>query len=384
MKIKTKLIKLGRNSKKNKGFINPGIYKGSTILFENYKEYLKDLKNKEDTSHYGINNNPTCNDFENAVSNLYGAADAVSVPSGLTSVIIPFLAFLKKDDHVLISDALYNPTRQFCDEILSHYGIIIEYFHPTYNINKFNSLIRKNTKMIFLESPGTATFDIIDIPKITSIAKKKNIITIADNTWASPIFCNPLKLGVNIVAEAVTKYINGHSDILLGIIASDKKYSKQIRKYIKTMGICVGSEEVYLALRGLPTLELRIKQIEKNALLLARDLEKHKKIKRVLHPALRNHPNYKIWKRDFSGSSGLFSFELKKYYSNATLEKFYNKLKVFKLGYSFGGFESLITFPSLEKRIQEYNINGNLIRLYCGLEDYEDQKNDIINALKVL
>ena len=384
MKIKTKLTKLGRYSKKNKGFINPGIYKGSTILFENFKEYVKDLKNKEDASHYGINNNPACNNFEKAVSTLYGAADSVAVPSGLTAIIIPLLTFLKPEDHVLISDALYNPTRQFCDDILGHYGIIVEYFHPTKDINKFNSLIKQNTKMIFLESPGTATFDIIDIPKITKIAKKKDIITIADNTWASPIFCNPLKLGGNIVAEAITKYISGHSDILLGIIASDKKHAKKIRKYIKTTGLCVGSEEIYLALRGIPTLDLRMKQIERNAFSLASILEKNNKIKRVFHPALPNHPNHNIWKRDFTGSSGLFSFELKKHYPNKILEQFYNKLKIFKLGYSFGGFESLITFPVLKNRTKKYKIKGNIIRLYCGLEDQEDQKKDIIEALKVL
>jgi len=368
MNIKTILTKLGRNSKKNKGFVNPGIYKGSTILFKNFKEYLKDLNNKDDIDslHYGINNNPTCNEFEKAISNLYDATDTVTVPSGLTAVIIPLLTYLKHGDHVLISDALYNPTRQFCRQILIKYGVNVEYFHPTKKINKFSSLIKK------------------DIPKITKIAIKNNITTIADNTWASVIFCNPLKLGVNIVVEAITKYISGHSDVLLGIIVSDKKHAIKIRKYTKTIGLCVGSEEVYLALRGIPTLELRIKQIEKNALLLATELEKNKKIKNVFHPALKNHPNHKIWKRDFSGSSGLFSFELNKKYSNAKLETFYKKLKIFKLGYSFGGFESLITFPNLQYRTQIYEIKSNIIRLYCGLEDYKDQKNDIIQALKLL
>jgi len=384
MKIKTKLTKIGRDPKKNKGYVNPGIYKGSTLIFNDFKSYIKDRDRKDEVAYYGINTNPTCNKFERAISKLYGASDTVATPSGLTALIIPFFAFLKKGDHVLISDALYNPTRRFCEKILINYGIKINYFHPTRNIDKFDKLIKNNTKLIFLESPGTATFDIIDFPRITKIAKKNKIITVADNTWASPIFCNPLKLGVNIIVEAATKYINGHSDVLLGFISSDILTAKKIRSYTKALGICPGSEEIYLALRGLPTLELRIKEIEKNAINLAIKLTKEKKIKKVFHPALMNHKNHKIWKRDFTGSSGLFAFELKKKYSDKMLEKFYKKLRVFKIGYSWGGFESLITFPTINNRKYKENLKGTIVRIYCGLEDTEDQTHDILEALKLL
>jgi len=275
MKLKTKLTKIGRDPKKNKGYVNPGIYKGSTLIFDKFKFYIKDRDNNEDASYYGINNNPICEEFEKAISELYGASDTVTTPSGLAALIIPFFTFLKSGDHVLISDALYNPTRHFCEKILINFGIKIDYFHPTRNIDKFDKLIKKNTKLIFLESPATATFDIIDFPKITKIAKRRNIITVADNTWASPIFCNPFKLGVNIVVEAATKYINGHSDILMGFICSDISTAKIIRSYTKTLGICPGSEEIYLALRGIPTLELRIREIEKNAINLAIKLSKN-------------------------------------------------------------------------------------------------------------
>ena len=233
MKIKTKLTKIGRDPKKNKGYINPGIYKGSTLIFNDFKSYIKDRDRKDDVAYYGINTNPTCNKFERAISKLYGASDTVATPTGLTALIIPFFTFLKKGDHVLISDALYNPTRNFCEKILINYGIKINYFHPTRNIDKFDRLIKNNTKLIFLESPGTATFDIIDFPKITKIAKKNKIITVADNTWASPIFCNPLKLGVNIIVEASTKYINGHSDVLLGFISSDILTAKKFDLMLK-------------------------------------------------------------------------------------------------------------------------------------------------------
>ena len=205
-----------------------------------------------------------------------------------------------------------------------------------------------------------------------------------DNTWASPIFCDPIKLGINIIIDAGTKYINGHSDVLIGFVSSDKKHSKEIRITAKTLGMCPGSEEVYLALRGIPTLNLRMKQIETNTLNMANKLLEHSLIDKVYHPALPSFPNHNIWKRDFTGSTGLFAFSLKKKYSLKSIKKFYNKLKIFKLGYSWGGFDSLITFPRLSKRSFKNEVKGNLIRVYCGLEDSQDQINDILNALKVL
>ena len=386
MKLKTKLTKLGRDSNKQKGFVNPGIYKGSTMIFKNFKDYIDDLKLKKDRNKafYGIHSNPSHKELEESISYLYGSADTVIAPSGLAAIVIPFLTFLKKDDEVLINDSIYNPTRIFCNELMKNYGVKIKYFHPTKKINNFENKISKKTKLIFLESPGTATFDIIDIPFITKIAKKKNIVTVLDNTWASPLFCDPIKLGINVIVDAGTKYINGHADVLIGFVSSDKKTAKQIRTTKNTLGMCPGSEEVYLALRGLPTLSLRMKEIENNALVLAKSLLQHSLVKDVYHPALPHTKNHKIWKRDFTGSSGLFGFTLKKAYSKKMIEKFYNKLKIFRIGYSWGGFESLITFPSLIKRSIENKSKGTLIRIYCGLEDSKDQIKDIIKALKIL
>ena len=385
MNLKTKLTKIGRDPKKNKGFLNPGIYKGSTIIFEDYKSYFNDVNRKNDASAlYGINNNPLIEKLEKSLSYLYKANDTVIAPSGLAAVIIPFFAFLEKNDEIIINDSLYSPTRSYCEKILKKLGIKIKYFHPTKNINKFEKLITKQTKLIFLESPGTATFDIIDIPLITKIAKKHKIVTVCDNTWATPLFCQPFNLGINIIIDAGTKYISGHGDVLLGCISSDKKHASFIRKTIKTLGICPGSEEAYLTLRGLPTLFIRMKEIEKNAIQLANYLKEHPKVSKVFHPALPDFYNHNIWKRDFSGSSGLFSFTLNKEYSNRKIEKFCKKLKVFKIGYSWGSFESLITFPSLKERFFKNKFMGNLVRIYCGLEDSKDQINDIEKALKSL
>ena len=385
MKIKTKLTKIGRNPLKQKGFINPGTYKGSTMIFNTFKDYLNDIKNFDDrTTFYGINKNPFHKQLEDSISFLYNCNDTVLSPSGLASIVIPFFTFLKSGDEVLINDSVYSPTRTFCENILKQYNVKIKYFHPTKNINNFQKLINSKTKLIYLESPGTATFDIIDIPFITKIAKKYKIPTVMDNTWASPLFCDPINLGINIIIDAGTKYINGHSDVLIGFVSSDKNYSRQIRITSKTLGICPGSEEVYLALRGIPTLELRMKEIESNALFLAKNLKNHKLVHDVFHPALKHTINHQIWKRDFTGSSGLFSFILKKKYSNIILEKFYKRLKVFKLGYSWGGFDSLITFPPLVNRSFKDKKKGTIIRLYSGLEDKEDQLKDIYNALKIL
>jgi len=385
MKIDTKLTKISRNVKKQKGFINPGIYKGSTMIFNNFEDYINDINNDDDRNTlYGINKNPSVDQLEKAITSLYKCHDTIVAPSGLAALIIPFFAFLKKDDEVLINDSVYSPTRTFCEKILKNYGVKIKYFHPIKNIKNFNKNINKKTKLIFLESPGTATFEILDIPLISKIAKKKNIPTVLDNTWGSPLFCNPIKLGINIIIDAGTKYINGHSDVLIGFVSSDKKYSKEIRITAKTLGMCPGSEEVYLALRGIPTLNLRMKQIEKNTLNLVNKLLQHPLIDKVYHPALPNFTNHHIWKRDFTGSSGLFAFSLKKKYPLKSIEKFYKKLKIFKLGYSWGGFESLITFPPLSKRAFKSAVKGNLIRVYCGLEDSQDQINDILNALKAL
>jgi len=385
MKIKTKLTKIGRNPLKQKGFINPGTYKGSTMIFNNYRDYLNDIKNADDRrTFYGINQNPFHKQLEDSVSELYHCKDTVLSPSGLASIIIPFFALLKSGDEVLINDSVYSPTRTFCENILKQYNVKIKYFHPINKINNFEKLINKKTKLIYLESPGTATFDIIDIPFITKIAKKNNIPTVMDNTWASPLFCNPIKLGIDIIIDAGTKYINGHSDVLIGFVSSNKKYAKKIRTAAKTLGLCPGSDEVYLAIRGIPTLKIRMKEIENNALLMAKYLLDHNLVADVFHPALPHTKNHKIWKRDFSGSTGLFSFILEKNYSNNHIEKFFNRLKIFKLGYSWGGFDSLITFPPLTKREFKNKKTGTLIRLYCGLEDIDDQIKDIKSALKTL
>ena len=382
MKIKTKINKIGRNSKKQKGFINPPIHKGSTIVFENFNQY-KNEKNIYEAL-YGLNRTPISDIFENAISRLYECDSAIVVSSGLAAVSVPIYALLSENKHIIVTDALYSPTRKFITNQLLKFNVQVDYYDPLTSINNLEKLIRKNTSLIYIESPGTGTFEIQDIPAITKLAKKYNIATIADNTWASFLYCNPFKLGVDIVIEAATKYINGHSDVLLGIIASKKKYSNKIRNTAKGFGICSNSDDIYLCLRGLRTLPLRINKSQENALILAKHLKNNNLVSRVLHPALPDHTNHKIWKRDFSGSSGLFAIEMKKKYSNKKLDQFHKKLKLFELGYSWGGYENLITFPSTSDRYNRNIHKGTLIRIHCGLADIQDLKKDIDNAIKTL
>ena len=379
MKIKTLINKLGRDSKKQKGFINHPIYKGSTIVFKDYKTYKKE-KNMYQAL-YGLNKTPLSDSLESSLKKLYDCDSVVAVSSGLAAISVPLISLLSKDQHIIVTDSLYSPTRKFIEDQLSKFNIQVDYYSSSKSIEK---MIKKNTKLIFIESPGTGTFEIQDIPAITKLAKKHNIATIADNTWASFFYCNPFKLGVDIVIEAATKYINGHSDVLLGIVASSKKYSKTIRNTAKGYGICSGSDELYLSLRGLRTLPVRIEKSGENALLMAKHLEKNKFVSKVLHPALKTNENYKLWKRDFSGSSGLFSFVLNKKYPESKIEKFFNKLSLFELGYSWGGYESLITFPDISERKEKNIYKGNIIRIHCGLADIKDLKADMDIALKTL
>ena len=233
MKINTKLTKVSRNVKKQKGFINPGIYKGSTMIFDTFEDYLNDINNHDDRNTlYGINKNPSVEQLEQAISSLYKCHDTVVAPSGLAALIIPFFAFLKKNDEVLINDTVYSPTRTFCDQLLKNYGVKIKYFHPFKDINKFQKLITSKTKLIYLESPGTATFEILDIPKITKIAKKKNIPTVMDNTWSSPLFCDPIKLGVNIIIDSFSSYLINRSSTI-----SDADFPSKL-------SLCIGQSGV--------------------------------------------------------------------------------------------------------------------------------------------
>lgn len=354
--------------------INLPIYKGSTVLFESYEDMKRAINGQYNGSIYGTSGSPNQHAFELAMTE-FGGYRTWSFQSGISAIINAILAFVRNGDEILICDNVYNPTRTFCNQILSRFGITTAYI-PADVGSDIEDYIGSSTRLIFLESPGTNTFEIQDIPVITSIAKEKGIITLMDNTWATPLYFNPFQFGVDISIHSVTKYISGHSDILMGTVTTNKKYSDIFNYFYSTMQIYTSPEDSYMALRGLETLSVRLKQHEKSALELAEWLSGHRKVERVLHPALQNHPNHDRWEHMFTGSSGLFSIILNKDYFDESISNAVRRMRKFKLGFGWGGYKSLMMIGAYLQR--NYNEpSKKIIRINIGLEDVVELKNDL-------
>mgnify|MGYP002787300727 FL=1 len=396
MKNETKLIHIGRNPKQHSGSVNPPIYQTSTIVFstlEDYKKANKGIASYEDEfgdqqidCGYGITGTPTTFALQKAISELEGSDYSWIVPSGLSAISTAILSFVESGDHILVADTVYGPTRRFCNKSLKKLGVETEYYDPLIGSN-IKKLIRKNTRLIFLESPGSLTFEMQDVPAITKVARSNNIITIIDNSWATPLYYQPLKNGCDVSIQAITKYISGHADILLGSISANKKHQARINSCYRNYGIHVSPYACSQVLRGLRTLDVRLKRHEESALKVSQFLESHKKVTRVLYPPLPSDPGYKLWKRDFSGANGLLSFVLDKEYKDSQIAKFINKLKYFSIGSSWGGYESLIVHfdPRNEVRsVTNWRDNRTCIRIHVGLENSEDLIKDLETGLKRL
>ena len=298
-KIETIAAHAGLKPEENHGIVNPPVYHASTILSSSMKNY-KDRTGKKYT--YGRNGTPTSEALEKAISDLYDADGCVLAPSGMSAITNSFMGVLKSFDHALIPDCVYGSARRFVEEEFKRFQIEHD-FYDSRDLSNLESKIKKNTKIIYLESPGSYTFEIIDINKVVKLAKKYKITTIIDNTWGTALYFNALKFGVDIVVEAITKYIGGHSDVMMGVTVCNKKYLNLINRWKRNSGQCVGPDDIFLALRGLRTLPLRLKQSQENSIKLAHFLTKQKEVKKVYHPALKEHPDHKLWKRDFSGAS---------------------------------------------------------------------------------
>jgi cystathionine beta-lyase len=308
-----------------------------------------------------------------------GSAGTIAVPSGLAAVTVPLLAFLSAGDHILLVDTIYFPTRRFADTMLKRLGVEVEYYEPEIGAD-IAKLVKPNTRVIFTESPGSNTYEIQDIPAITAVAREHGIITMLDNTWATPLLFKPLDHGVDISIHAATKYPGGHSDILLGTVSANEKCWEQLYNTYLTLGTCAGPDDVYQGLRGLRTMGLRLKHHEASALEIARWLEGRPGVVKVLHPGLESHPGHAIFKRDFSGSSGTFSFVLEG--GEAQADAFLDALRIFGLGYSWGGYDSLAVNASLADRtVASRDYGGAIMRLHIGVEDVADLMSDIEGAL---
>jgi cystathionine beta-lyase len=329
---------------------------------------------------YGTRGTPTTDALASAIDELEGSAGTVVVPSGLAAVTIPLLAFLSSGDHVLITDSVYFPTRNFADTMLRRLGVEVTYYDPLVGAG-IEALMRPNTRVVFTESPGSNTFEVQDIPAIAAVAKARGAVVMMDNTWATPLYFRPLDHGVDISIHAATKYPAGHSDVLAGTVSANAVCWPRLHETFLSLGCCSGPDDVYQVLRGLRTMGVRLERHQRSALDIARWLEGLPGVARVLHPGLDSHPGHALWKRDFRGSSGVFSAVLEGGGAPAA-HAFLDALKIFGLGYSWGGYESLaVPVNLLDRTIAKGPYPGAVIRLQIGLEDVDDLKADLARGL---
>ncbi|HAW91634.1 MULTISPECIES: cystathionine beta-lyase [unclassified Arsukibacterium] len=380
----TKLIDAGRSRKYTGYAVNPPLIRASTIVFDTFSELKQaTLQRGNRVPFYGRRGTDTHFALQEAICELEGGAGCALYPCGAAAVSGALLAFLQSGDHLLMVDSVYEPTRALCDKLLKGFGIETTYYDPQLGAG-IAGLIQANTKVIFLESPGSLTFEMQDIPAICAVAQQHNIVTILDNTWASPILCQPFTLGVDISIQAATKYIVGHSDVMLGTASANDKHWPQLREHSYLMGYCASADDAYTALRGLRTLAVRLQQHEQSALRIAHWLQQRPEVETVLHPALPSHPGHAIFQRDFSGSNGLFSFVLKQG-NQQQVAAFIEGMRHFKMGFSWGGYESLITATmQLQKQrtASSWPYSGPLIRLHIGLEHVDDLLADLTDAFE--
>ena len=372
MKDETKAILGGRMPENFDGAVNTPVYHASTILYPS----LAAIRGTEKIPFtYGRRGTPTSLALETAMNDLEGAAGTVLTPSGASAVSLAILSVVKSGDHILMVDTAYYPTRKFCDGFLHDMGVETEYYDPLIG-GDITTLIRDNTALIFMESPGSQTFEMQDVPAIVAAAKAKGVMTAIDNTWATPLLFKPLAFGVDMSIQAATKYIVGHADALLGTIATTEKHHAKLRSVHGQIGFCAGPDDIYLALRGLRTMSTRLKQHQHAALHMAEWLQSLPFVRRVLYPALPDAPGHDIWRRDFNGAAGLFSFEMDPC-SEDQLAAMLDNLRLFGMGYSWGGFESLIVPCEITRTATAFETDGQMLRLNIGLEHIDDLKADL-------
>lgn len=393
MKNETKLIHKGRKSLEHFGSVNPPIYQTSTILFPTLEDYENaeekgqgfyqptfGKKNNSDPA-YGIAGSQTSFALQDMLIDLEGGDECFLTPSGLSAITCVLTALLKAGDHALIVDSVYGPTKRFCNKILKKYGVEIEYFSPEKD-GDIEELIKENTRLIFLESPGSLTFETQDIEAITSIAKKHDILTAIDNSWATPLFLTPLKYGVDISIHALTKYINGASDLLMGAIITNERTTHLIQSTYKATGLSVSPQECSLILRGIRSLKARLNYQIESQNKIFEILENSPRVKRIIAPSHPSFEGYENWKKYFTGSTSLFSVELDKNYSFEELSNMINGYNFFGIGASWGGFESLVKPFTITAELRPASKNlaqytGSLVRYYIGLEDPQDLIEDL-------
>src|SRR5262245_37544596 len=375
IKPDTRLVTSGRDPEAYYGFVNPPVYHASTLLYPS----AEDQVGHRARYNYGRRGTPTSEALENALREINGEACAgvALLPSGLAAISAALLATTRAGDHVLVPDSVYRPTRNFCDGVFRRLGVETTYYDPVVGTGIAN-MFKPNTRVVFVEAPGSQSFEMQDIPAIARVAHENGAVVLMDNTWATPLYFRAFEKGVDIEIQAGTKYIGGHSDLMFSYASANAAALPSLKDTVYSMGLCVGPDDMSFALRGLRTLGVRLARHYQSGLQVARWLERRPEVSRVLHPALESDPGHGIWKRDFAGASGLFSVVLKPT-SEQSVHAFLNELTLFGLGYSWGGFESLvILFDCTEYRTAtKWAPGGPTIRFHIGLEDPEDLLADL-------
>ena len=369
----TEVTEAGRDPFANFGIVNPPVYHASTVLYPTLTEMERIGRAPFDHVYYGRQGTPTTFAFEKAVAKLAGGYRGIASGSGLAAIGAALMAFLRAGDHLLMVDSAYSPTRKLCDGLLKGFGVETTYYDPCIGAG-IKKLMRPNTRVVFCESPGSLTFEVQDIPAIAKAAHAAGAVVLLDNSWATPLYFSPFEHGVDVSIEAATKYLVGHSDAMLGVIVTTEAHYRRVKTAASILGAVPGPDDCYLGLRGIRTLAVRLERHQQNALKIARWLKGRKDVARVLHPAFADCPGHRIWRRDFTGSSGLFSFVLAKDCTKDALARMLDHMEIFRMGYSWGGYESLIlpADPAPYRSAVPWKAPGTLIRLHAGLEDADD------------
>ena len=381
----TLLTHVGGTPTDRHGAVNPPVYRASTILFPTVAQWEASRvhAHRFDVIRYGQLGTPTTFALEEAIATLEGGYRAMLLPSGLAAATTPLLALLRSGDHLLMTDSAYQPTRHFCKAILSRYGITTTFYDPCIGAD-IASLMQPETRVVFLESPGSITFDVQDVPAIADVAHARGALVVMDNTWATPYFLPAMQLGVDVSVIAATKYIGGHADVMLGTITTTEPLYEPVRSMVAELGYCVSPDDAFLALRGLRTLGLRLERHHRSTMQVAEWLTGRPEVKRVIYPALPSDPGHAIWKRDFTGASGLFGVVLNPV-PKVAVDAMLNSLRLFGMGASFGGFESLaIPMDSTRLRKITGSADTRYLRLHVGLEDPADLIADLEQGFEQL
>lgn len=388
MKEHTQLVTAGRHPERYAGMVNTPVFRGSTILHESMAQLKDQIKrraaNEPGVSTYGRYGTPTHHALQEAIAALEGGFLSQVYPSGLAACATALTSLLAAGDHVLLTDSAYTPTRDFLTWVMGRFGVEFTIYDPTIGAG-IEASIRPNTRVVYVESPGSETFEVQDIPAIAAAAHRHGAKVVMDNTWGTPLFFKPFEHGVDISIQAATKYIVGHSDAMLGIVTCTEEMWPRIKRTTQDMGQTASPDDVYLALRGLRTMSVRLQQHWKSALQVATWLESRPEVEKVLHPALPSHPGHELWKRDFLGACGLFAVVLKPALA-AAVEAFIDSLQLFGIGFSWGGYESLVIpfDPSGDRSTAQWPYTGQALRLHIGLEDPADLIADLEQGFKVL